>query len=351
MLNGHRPRRVIPAALAAAAVGFALVLIPGAGQADPPPTLSEVRTQVHDLEEQAEIASEEANELRDQVKDIKAHLAVLNADVARQQKAVDTRRSQVGQFAAAQYRTGGIDTTTQLFLARAPDDFLARLSTTESVNEHQAGSMATLASEQKQLNEKKASEKAELLRLSQAKEASDAKYKEAFDKVRAGEALLSRLTERERHRLAELDAAQERRQDAAVRATRDSERDTPRIESVPASGRGAVALNFAKAQLGKPYVFGAAGPNAYDCSGLTMRAWEAAGVSLPHSSRNQYATVGTKVSISHLRPGDLVTFYPDQHHIGIYAGNGQVVHAPNSRSVVKYEAVANMPFAGAVRPG
>lgn len=297
------------------------------------------------------MASEAANELRDQMKDIKTHLAVLNADVARQQKAVDERRSQVGQFAAAQYRSGGIDTTTQLFLAKAPDDFLARLSTTESVNQQQAGSMATLAAEQKQLNEKKAAEKAELGRLSQAKDASDAKRKEAFDKVHAGEALLSRLTDRERDRLAALDVRQEGRQDAAARASRDSERDAPEVESVPASGRGAVALNFAMAQLGKPYVFGAAGPNAYDCSGLTMAAWNAAGVSLPHSSRNQYYAVSNKVSSSDLQPGDLVIFYGSMHHVGIYAGNGMVVHAPNSRSVVKYEAVANMPFAGAVRPG
>ena len=361
MLNGHGPRRVIPAALVAAAVGLALVLVPGAGQADPPPTLSQVRTQVHDLEEQAEMASEAANELRDQVKDIKAHLAVLNADVARQQKSVDEHRSQVGQFAAAQYRAGGIDATSQLFLAKAPDDFLARLSTTESVNQQQAGSLATLAAEQKQLNEKKAAQKAELARMTEAEHASDAKYQEAFDKLRQGKALLARLTERERDRLAALEAAQERRQAAAVRATRDAQRQAPQDDTrseadqqsdpEPASGRGAVALNFAKAQLGKPYVFGAAGPNAYDCSGLMLAAWGSAGVSLPHSSRQQYATVGTKVSRSDLRPGDIVFFYSDMHHDGIYAGNGMVIHAPNSRSVVKYEQVAYMPFAGAVRPG
>ena len=225
--------------------------------------------------------------------------------------------------------------------------------------------MATLAAEQKQLDEKKAAEKAELARMTEAKQSSDAKYKEAFAKLREVNALLARLTERERARLAVLEDAQaDRRQAAAVRATRDEQRvapQNPRSDTqsdtepapapVPPSGRGAVALNFARAQLGKPYVFGAAGPNAFDCSGLTMRAWEAAGVSLPHSSRNQYATVGTKVAISDLRPGDLITFYSDQHHVGIYAGNGQVIHAPNSRSVVKYEQVAYMPFAGAVRPG
>jgi peptidoglycan hydrolase CwlO-like protein len=224
VLNGPVPRRAFPAALVAIFVGLALVLIPGVGQADPPPTLSQVRAQVHDLQEQAEMASESANELRDQVKDIRAHLAVLNADVARQQKVVDERRTQVGQFAAAQYRTGGIDTTTQLFLAKAPDDFLARLSTTESVNEQQAGSLATLAAEQKQLDENKAAATAELDRLTQAKQASDAKYQEAFDKLRQGKALLARLTKQERERLAAIQSAQQRRQDAAVRVSRDAQR-------------------------------------------------------------------------------------------------------------------------------
>lgn len=363
MLNGHRSRRALPAALAAGAVCLAIVLIPGSSQADPPPTLSQVRTQVHDLREQAEMAAERANEYRDQVKDIRTQLSAITVDVARQQKAVDERRAQVGQFAAAQYRTGGIDTTTQLFLAKAPDDFLARLSTTESVNQQQAGSMALLASEQKQLDEKKAAEKAELARLSEAKQASDAKYMEADAKLREGKALLARLTERERQRLAALDAAQERRQATATRATRDAQRPAaPQTDSqpadpppdpapVPASGRGAVALNFAKAQLGKPYVFGAAGPNAYDCSGLTMAAWAAAGVSLPHSSRNQYYSVSNKVSSSDLRPGDLVIFYPTMHHVAIYAGNGMVIHAPHTGSVVKYEQMSYMPFVGAVRPG
>ena len=360
MLNGPVPRRVVPGALVAAAVSLVLVLIPGAGQADPAPTISQVRAQVHDLQEQAEMAAESANELRDQVKEIRTQLVVLNADVTRQQKAVDERRAQVGQFAAAQYRAGGIDTTTQLFLAKAPDDFLARLSTTESVNQQQAGSLATLAAEQKKLDEKKAAEKAELQRLAQAKESSDAKYKEAAEKLREGKALLARLTERERQRLAAIDAAQERRQAAAVRASRDEQRESQPSQTqtqtqtqtdVPASGRGAVALAFAKAQLGKPYVFGAAGPNAYDCSGLTMAAWAAAGVSLPHSSRNQYYSVSTKVSISDLRPGDLVIFYSTMHHVAIYAGNGMVIHAPHTGSVVKYEQMSYMPFAGAVRPG
>ena len=101
------------------------------------------------------------------------------------------------------------------------------------------------------------------------------------------------------------------------------------------------------AQIGKPYVFGASGPNAFDCSGLTMYAYQAAGVSLPHFTGAQWAQ-GRKVSRGDLRPGDLVFFGGDLHHVGIYIGNNQMVDAPNSRSVVRVEALWG-DYAGAVR--
>ena len=89
-------------------------------------------------------------------------------------------------------------------------------------------------------------------------------------------------------------------------------------------------MAFAKAQVGKPYIWAAAGPNAYDCSGLTMAAWGKAGVVMAHGSRDQYADF-PKVSSSQLQPGDLVLFYSDMHHVGIYVGNGMVIHAGNPR--------------------
>ena len=97
-------------------------------------------------------------------------------------------------------------------------------------------------------------------------------------------------------------------------------------------------------------MYGAAGPDAWDCSGLTMAAWAAAGVSLPHSSSMQYGS-GTPVSTSALLPGDLVFYYSPISHVGLYIGNGQIVHAPNSGSSVYVTSMSSMPIAGAVRPG
>lgn len=120
--------------------------------------------------------------------------------------------------------------------------------------------------------------------------------------------------------------------------------------TAPSTSRGATALAFAKKQLGDRYKYAAAGPDAWDCSGLTLKAWAAAGVTLPHSAAAQYR-LGTKVAKADLRPGDLVFFYSGPSHVGIYAGDGQVIHAPKPGSKVGYIKIAYMPWKGARRPG
>ena len=120
--------------------------------------------------------------------------------------------------------------------------------------------------------------------------------------------------------------------------------------NVAATGQAKIAVQTALAQLGDPYVWAAAGPDAFDCSGLTLYAWAAAGVSLPHSSQMQYAS-GVKVSRSELQPGDLVYFYSPIHHVGLYIGNGKMVHAPTFNDVVKISDIGTFPWAGATRPG
>jgi cell wall-associated NlpC family hydrolase len=120
--------------------------------------------------------------------------------------------------------------------------------------------------------------------------------------------------------------------------------------NVPVSGRAAAAVNYALAQVGDSYVYGAAGPNAFDCSGLTMMAWAQAGVGLPHSSSAQQGS-GTPVSSSSLQPGDLVFYYSPVSHVAIYIGGGRIVHAANPSTGVAVAGVFSMPYSGAVRPG
>jgi cell wall-associated NlpC family hydrolase len=147
---------------------------------------------------------------------------------------------------------------------------------------------------------------------------------------------------------------------AATRASDDSGDDSKSgdddsEDSDPApsgSGKGATVLAWALTQKGKPYVFGSDGPSSYDCSGLTLKAWGKVGVDLPHSSSKQFR-MGTPVSKSDLRPGDLVFYYSSSRpsHVGIYAGNGQIFHAPNSRKPLGYSPLDSMPYVGARRYG
>ena len=119
---------------------------------------------------------------------------------------------------------------------------------------------------------------------------------------------------------------------------------------VTAAERGAAAVAFAKAQLGKPYKYGSAGPDSFDCSGLTLGAWKAAGVTLPRTSSAQFGT-GTKIAKSDLMTGDLVFFYGSApSHVAIYVGDGVIIHAPRAGKDVEYSKLAYMPFSGARRP-
>jgi cell wall-associated NlpC family hydrolase len=168
-------------------------------------------------------------------------------------------------------------------------------------------------------------------------EAKAAKEKATADaKLTEAEDLLSRLKKKERERLA---AAEAERQAAAQAASRDALRSTPSPQPSygnGGSGRAAVAVSYARAQVGKPYVFGGSGPSVFDCSGLTSAAWAQAGVYLPHASSAQYSSTSR---VSALQPGDLVFFYSDLHHVGIYVGGGTFVHAANPGDGVVAESL------------
>ena len=401
MQNGRARRSTRVLVAAAGSLAVVLTLLPGVSQADPDstdqtsrqPTIAQVRDRIDHLRRQAEDASEAANGLRDQMKGIKLRLKSLRTDIARQNHKAAVLESEIGDFASAQYRSGGTGVTAQLLASSAPDDFLDRMAISESVQAQQGRAVIELAAVQKVLTEKRSAQEATLDRLTDAKAKAAEKHADAERKVSEQKDLLQRLTEAERRRLAALERQRQARIAAEVaRANRSQERadtaaadnadstntdstntdstggdDSTRGGSTSTGGtenepppapssdgapsqRALTALAYAKAQLGKPYVFGAAGPNAFDCSGLTMMAWRAAGVSLPHLVSAQYNAVAHKVSISELEPGDLVMFY-NMGHVGIYAGNGMVIHAPRPGKTVEYLPMKYMPFAGAVRPG
>lgn len=329
-------------------IGASLAMVPGSSYAEPR-TVEDAEELVEELNHEAAVINERVNDLHTKIERIDKSVAKIDADVERQQERVEELRGQIGKYAAAEYRSGGVDTTTQLLAADDPDEFLAQLSSAQVFTDQQASVLKRLKAADKKLAEQKDRQQAELDKRREAKKKAAQEKKAVEAKVDEAEQVLERLTEEERQRMRRAQQ-QAQREAAESRTSRGGEREPEPSDPPPASGRGGTALAYAQQQLGKPYVFGASGPDAFDCSGLTQAAWAQAGVSLPHSSRSQYA-VGAKISRSQLQAGDLVIFYSDMHHVGIYAGNNQVIHAPRPGKPVEYSPIDYMPYAGAVRPG
>jgi cell wall-associated NlpC family hydrolase len=321
--------RALAIAVAATLSITAIALVPGTGSAEPDLSIEQVQARVDSLYHDAEVATEHAHEITLQVQDAKRRLATLRDQIKKQEREFESLREVLADMAADMYASGGIDPSMQMMLSASPDDFLLQAQSLDQVMRSQDADLrraetASLALKQSQI---RADQELSRLRELQAeakkqKEAADAKLAEA-------QQLLSRLKAEQRARLERMQ--QQRAQEAAA-SSRSAPAPAPTTSSAPAStsgsGRGSTAAAYALAQLGKPYVFGAAGPSAFDCSGLTMAAWATAGVSLPHSASVQKA-VTTPVDSSNLMPGDLVFFYSGISHVGMYVGGGMFVHAAN----------------------
>ena len=331
MTDGRKRIARVLATLCITAVS-GTVLVASPTYADP--DIDSVQSKVDTLYQQAEQASERYNDARLQMTQARTRLKALQADLDRQQAKVDSVRTQVASAVVAQYQGQALGSTTQVVLSDNPDAFLDQLTTVSEYNDQQSQMMADFAVQAKQLEMRQAAAQRELTRIAATKKQLGKEKAEIDAKVAKAKGLLGTLKER---------AA------ATATASRSNDRATAPA-SVPASGRAGAAVRYAMAQVGDAYVYGAAGPDAYDCSGLTMMAWQQAGVSLPHSSSAQMSS-GTPVSQSELQPGDLVFYYSPVSHVGMYIGNGQIVHAANPNSGVTTAPVNSMPYSGAVRPG
>ena len=325
------------AAIAATLITLVTALVGvGIGLATPSatakPDLETVKKQVEKYDHLAEQASERYNDAQVKLDQTKTKLGALNADLARQQQVVDAMRQQVASMVVDQYQGDALSTTSQVVLSSNPDAFLANLNAVSAYNNQRGEVMKEFSTQLDRLKLRKAAVKDEAARLTDLQKRMGAEKADIDDKAAKAQALLDKLQSEARAKLLS---------GAAF---------TGALPNVPASGRAAAAVQFAMAQVGKAYVYGASGPNAYDCSGLTMRAWGAAGVGLPHSSSAQQGS-GTRVSESELQPGDLVFYYSPVSHVGMYIGNGLIVNALNPGAGVRVSPLHSMPYSGAVRPG
>ncbi|WP_059009030.1 C40 family peptidase [Streptomyces specialis] len=318
-------------------------------QADPEPTLDEVREQVDDLRHEAEVVTEEYNGAKERAEELQAEVDELQDSTARGQEELNDLRSGLGSVAAAQYRNGGIDPSLQLFLSADPDAYLDQASTLDQVSDKQAETLRLIEDRQRTLDQQRQEAGDRLAELEELRSQLDEQKETIQGKLNEAQSLLNQLTQEEQDRLAAEEAAEAERAADAARADRSSDTRTE-IVDLPGSSRGEAALSAAAGKIGAPYVWGATGPGAFDCSGLTSWAYAQAGVSLPRTSQSQ-AGIGTRVGLNELAPGDLVFYYDGLTHVGLYAGNGQILHAPSSGSFVRYDSVTSMPFQFGVRVG
>lgn len=381
--------------------------------AGPPPASSSIEqaeARVDAVYRRAEVAAEAVNDAVARAGTAAGRLAAARAAADAQQVTVDELQSAIGNQAAATYRSGGLGLTTRLLLAGDADQFLRTLSTSRVVQEGQLRQLGSLRQGTARLRAEQ-DRVAAAARAADAVAARRTVEKAALDReVVAARAVVSRLTAAQQAELsarAAAAAAADRAQartllaNAAAELLRTApvsggvvsgavpghgstggaagdgsnnrlrpgggEGTVPDIGVVPGPGpqagtapggalpvvandKVAAVLAFAAAQLGRTYVWGATGPDSFDCSGLILRAWQQAGVTLPRTAAEQFAT-GHKVAPAELRPGDLVFFYSPVSHVGLYIGGGKMINALNPRTGVRVSNLFTTDYVGAVRPG
>jgi cell wall-associated NlpC family hydrolase len=275
----------------------------------------------------------------------------LHADLERTQDRVEHTRRQVVSTIVAESQGQAFSSATQAALSESPDAFLEQLVVVSQHNAQRHEMQAQFAREVKQLELRQEAAERELSAVARVKRRL-ADHKATIDaKAAEAEELLSRLEDEAAERAAERALAASRALDEPRPSTEPEAAPVPApAPTASVSGRAGAAVDYALAQVGDAYVWGAEGPDGFDCSGLTLMAWRQAGVSLPHSSSMQMSS-GTPVSQSQLQPGDLVFYYSPVSHVGMYIGDGKIVHAANPSTGVEVAAVFSMPYSGAVRPG
>ncbi|MDI2126801.1 C40 family peptidase [Yinghuangia seranimata] len=330
----------------AAATVTGVIAFAAPSHADPAPTVAQVQEQVNQLNHEVSKQTDLFNGVQEKIEKLQKDSNATQDRVAQEQAAMSQLRDQLGTMASEQYRTGGIPPELQLALSGNPGDYLSRAQMIDQLDSQQATKLQQIAAQARMLQQDRAEASAQLAELDGLRQDLNAKKGEIQEKLNKAQTLLNTLTAAERQKV--LDAADQADSRTTDRSSRDNSRTD--LPNVPASPRAAEAIAFARAQIGKPYGWGKEGPASFDCSGLTKAAWAAADVSLPRTTWDQI-NAGTRVSKADLQPGDLVFFYSDISHVGLYIGDGLMIHAPHSGTTIKIAPISQMPFYGAVRPG
>ncbi|MEY3166166.1 MAG: hypothetical protein RLZZ291_683, partial [Actinomycetota bacterium] len=306
-------------------------LAPSASAA-PSADLRSVRAEVERLQEDAAEAGENAQAAKIQLAKLKKQLESVQQQADLQKQSVQSIEKSLAAIAVARYKSTGLGEGLELLFSSDPSLYLSAAGSLENVTRKQAIELRKYATAKQRLDATSLTV-GDKLRLVQA---AEARYRAQASQVKAklaqAEKLLAKLEKADRERLLKLQAMDEEER------RRYSLEQAKLANAV--SGRAGTALRYAVKQIGDSYVWGAAGPIKWDCSGLTMRAFQQAGVRLPHSSRAQFG-YGRSISRSNLQPGDLVFFGSPISHVGIYIGKNKMVHAPRPGARVQIAEFGN----------
>lgn len=366
---GTRVAGIRTPALATAALTSVALLAQTANAAptdDDKPSLEEVEKKVGDLYRQAESATEKYNGAKEKTAKQRKRVDTLLDDVAKRTDKLNDAREELGSFAAAQYRTGAnVPDTATFLLADTPQDIFDQRQVMDRMTGRQKQAVDDYVTQQSETMKKRKEATESLETLTESQDDLKKAKAKVQKKLTDARELLSKLTAEEKARLAAIEkkkqeeaareaaelarkqAAEQQAQEEAARQESGSGTSESSGSTTPPSStstdssyatKAEKALAFARAQIGKPYVWGATGPGSYDCSGLTQAAWKAAGVTLPRTTYDQ-VNAGTTVPVSEAQPGDLVFFYADVTHVGIYIGNGMMIHAPKPGTYVREESI------------
>ncbi len=344
-MSGRLLRLVCTAALAAG-----IALAPAPATADPEPgtgdgrSVADLLTDLQRLYREAEKATETYNGTEQRLREQRAEVKRLDAELARTRLSLHDSRGAAGRLARQQYQnSSSLSPYLRLLLARDPQHALDQGHVIGRLARERVETVGRLTGEEKKVEDLARRSREALDRQVSLAESQERQRDDVRDRLHAVEELLASLTPEELAALAELEAsgiAEEQERFMASGALGDD--DKP-------SAEGARAVRFAVEQLGKPYEWGAEGPASYDCSGLTSVAWERAGTPVPRTSQEQWARL-ERVPLDELRPGDLVVYFPEATHVAMYLGDGMVVQAPRPGAEVKVSPIAANPVLGAVRP-
>lgn len=348
-MQSHPVRRVVSGALAAASViAFVAVAQPSATAApapalQAPPTGGDALAQYRDLAAQAEKLNEDLLKAQDDLTakqgeldkatvDVNAAKSVGDVALANQKK----YQGQVDKFAGASFTSGvQLNKLSALLAGTSTQDFLDRSSALEVIATDKNAAMDNLTGAVKQAADATAKATDAANRATQARDTASKLTEDIKAKKQALQAQIDQI-----------EAANKNLSAADKAAQGDKGGAAPNVKAPTAAAQ--TALNAALSKRGSAYVWGATGPSTFDCSGLMVWAYKQAGLTLPRSSREQ-STFGAAVPRDQLQPGDLVFYYSPVSHVGMYVGDGKMVHAPDSGDVVKISPLQSQ-YAGARRP-